>query len=66
MQRDAIAFAIENDGAKAVVTDLVFRVHYFAAMGFSLRDRVIEPAGAIEINERAGGAGMIFRSLGQI
>jgi len=66
MQCDAVAFAIEDDGAKTVIIDLVFGMHHFAAVGSGLHDCVVEPARAIEIHERAARAGRIFLALGQI
>ena len=42
MQRDAVAFAVVHDGAKAVRSDRVQRLQHLAAVRFDLRDRVAD------------------------
>jgi len=51
MQGDAIAFAIEDDGAGTVGSDLMFGLKDLAAVGFDGSDGGIETALAVEIEQ---------------
>src|SRR2546423_4247776 len=56
MQCDAVAFAVEHDGAKAVRTDAFHRLQHPATMLFYLRKRVANAAVDIHVDEDTGRA----------
>ena len=44
MQRNAVAFGIDNHGAKTVRPELMFALQNFSAICANSFDRIIEPA----------------------
>src|SRR5919108_376248 len=60
MQRDAIAFAVEHDGAKAVRSDALDRFQHPAAVLLGLAERVTDAAVDVHVDEDAGAA-HVFR-----
>src|SRR5580693_3187690 len=53
VEGDAVAFAIEDDGAEAVGADGMLRLQDFAAGAFHRADGVVETAFGVKIDERA-------------
>src|SRR5882672_5186290 len=55
MQRDPIAFAVENDRPKAVRADGADRLQDFAPAPLGLADRLPDPAVHVQVNQKAAG-----------
>jgi hypothetical protein len=53
MKRNAVSFAVENDGSKAVRADLVSGLKNFAAVGLDGRDGLVQASLAIEVEQHA-------------
>ena len=52
MQRNAVAFGIDNYGAKTVRPELMFVLQNFSAVCAGSSDRIIEPPFHRQINQR--------------
>src|SRR5262245_3414623 len=50
VQRDPVAFAVENDGSRPVGPDGVLRPEDFAAIGNDSGDCLIQPTAGVQIN----------------
>src|ERR1035441_8175350 len=53
MQRYAIAFAVEHDGAETVWADRMLRLEHLAAVRSDCRDSFVKPPLAIEVEQWA-------------
>src|SRR5438477_1332217 len=59
MQRDAVAFAVEHDGAEAVRSDALDRMQHAPAVLFGLLQRIADAPIDVHIDEDAGGADLL-------